>query len=127
MNKKLKIYNIIRIIVDIVFVICMFIPLFKYIDCVATSFMNLFDGNFVLYMIGTTGSALLIYYILKTCAVIWHEVGHLIYGLKAKLEFISFVEVLTISLVLLVLSFSTSFICSTCPSKDFLVRSTISL
>lgn len=90
MNKKLKIYNIIRIIVEIVSIICVFIPLFKYIDCVATSFMNLFDGNFVLYMIGTTGSALLIYYILKTCAVIWHEVGHLIYGLKAKLEFISF-------------------------------------
>lgn len=91
MNDKLKKYNYFRILTIVVFIVLGIIfGFFVFVDYFGK---DVFELEFIQYFIKLL-VFLLIYLItyglLNFLSVIWHELGHLIFGLKAKMKFISF-------------------------------------
>ena len=83
MNKKLKKFNYLKWVVDILFLVVLYFPIFMFIESIGGSVLETSNGDFVTYMLIVLVAGLSIYYLLNLFAVIWHELGHLVFGLKA--------------------------------------------
>lgn len=81
--RKLKIYNYIGILINIIFYLFLFVFGIKLASFIPDKSFELMFGIFLI-------SFLIIYSILFFASIAWHELGHLLFGLKAKLKFISF-------------------------------------
>ena len=81
--RKLKIYNYIGILINIIFYLFLFVFGIKLESFIPDKSFELMFGIFLI-------SFLIIYSILFFASIAWHELGHLLFGLKAKLKFISF-------------------------------------
>ena len=90
MKKKLKIYKVISWIVDILLLVCLYFPITKYVDFLGGHIEDWFKGEVIPFMLSSVLGGMLIYYVVKLLAIIWHELGHLVFGLKANLEFVAF-------------------------------------
>lgn len=90
MNKKLKMFNYLKWVVDILFLVVLYFPIFMFIESIGGSVFETSNGDFVTYMLIVVLVGLAIYYLLNLFSIIWHELGHLLFGLKAKFEFIAF-------------------------------------
>lgn len=85
MKNELK-YKILRIIIAILFISLVFIAIWSHLDRVLTD--EMIDEGIPMLIHGII--AFLFYAIVHYTSIILHEVGHLIFGLKSKLKFISF-------------------------------------
>ena len=90
MNEKLKKYKYIKIFVNIIYVISMIIFPFYLVVKVIDQLFELDLEQFLLSFSVFLILYLILCFIICFIAIIWHEFGHLIFGLKAKLKFVSF-------------------------------------
>ncbi len=85
MKNELK-YKILRIIIAILFISSVFFAIWNHLDRVLTD--EMIDEGIPMLIHGII--AFLLYAIVQYTSIILHEVGHLIFGLKSKLKFLSF-------------------------------------
>ena len=85
MKNELK-YKILRIIIAILFISSVFFAIWNHLDRVLTD--EMIDEGIPMLIHGII--AFLLYAIVHYTSIILHEVGHLIFGLKSKLKFLSF-------------------------------------
>lgn len=91
MNEKLKKFNYLRILVTSIFIVL--VPVFGFLILVKTFGKGIFElefFKFLLLILIFSIIYLIIYSILNFISIIWHEIGHLIFGINAKLKFVSF-------------------------------------
>jgi len=90
LNKKLKSFKCLQILISIIYLIFM-MGLGGF--CVTILPLQLFELDFALFLLNLFFVMILfviLYYIVFFLSIIWHEFGHFIFGLKARLNFVCF-------------------------------------
>ena len=90
MKEKLKKYKLIQTIIFVLYFSFILLCGIKYVSILPKS---IYDKELLEFYLGFSIILLIylvVFYLINFFSIIWHELGHLIFGLKAKLKFISF-------------------------------------
>lgn len=91
MKEKLKKFNILRNIFKIVSIVGIsFFGFYVLIKIFGIEILDLEFSNFISILLRFCIVFLTVFSLLYYLSIIWHEMGHLVLGLKAKMKFVSF-------------------------------------